>query len=142
MTRAGALAALLLAAAALPAAAQDRPGDRQYAVLTDHLPVAFDRALRTGADLIDRGQVKAFELLLTGRGLILAIPGSTNAQRGVVDLLRRHRGLRIVACKETVDALAAAARHRPQLLPGTVVEPCIGRLRKMDAAGWQRVPGL
>jgi hypothetical protein len=138
----GAIAALALAAAAGPAAAQTQPGDRQYTVLTDHLPVAFDRALRTGADLIDRGQVRQFEVLLTGRGLILAIPGSTNAQRGVADLLRRHRGLRIVACKETVDALTSAARRRPQLLPGTAVEPCIGRLRKMDAAGWQRVPGL
>jgi hypothetical protein len=138
-----ALAFCALTIASYPAdAAQGRPGDRRFATIDSHSPVALDRALKTAADGLASGDIREFRIMLGGRAVLLVIPGSTIVQREAMKIMRAHPQIRVAACKETVDAITKMARQRPPLLPGVRVESCKGRVRDMEAAGWQRVPGL
>ncbi|GGE46513.1 hypothetical protein GCM10007276_24670 [Agaricicola taiwanensis] len=137
------IAAFLASALALPAQAQMRPGQRQYTTITQHSPGEFATALNAAEDALKSGDAKQFRILMHGRGVLLLIPGTTGSQKEWARRIPRIRGLTIVACKEIIDQLARNNRgRRPPLLPGTRVETCSGSTRKLDAAGWYRVPGL
>jgi hypothetical protein len=125
-------------AAALPG----RPGDHQYVLIEDHDPRRLQRAARTARDLVQAGQVQAFRIVLSGRAVLLAIPGSNIVQKEVEGILRTHRAIHLVVCQEVVSALAKAAHRRPPLLPGTEIMACAGLGGRMDKAGWEPVPGL
>lgn len=135
-------AALTMVALALPAQAQLRPGQQQYATMTQHDPGRFQTILNAARDALSSGEARRFRVLMNGRAVLLLIPGTTGSQK---DWVRnaRVRGLEIVACKEIIDQLAKRNKgRRPPLLLGARIEPCSGSVRKLDSAGWQRVPGL
>jgi hypothetical protein len=119
-----------------------RPGDQQYVLIQDHDPRLLERAVRTGRDLAAAHQVRAFRVILSGPAVLLAIPGSNIVQKEVVAIMRRYPQVRLVVCKEVVDALAKAAHRRPPLLPHTEVLQCNGLGGRMEKAGRQAVPGL
>jgi intracellular sulfur oxidation DsrE/DsrF family protein len=136
-------AALTLTALALPADAQVRPGQRQYTTISQHSPGQFQTALNAAQDALKSGEAREFRILVNGRGVLLLLPGTTTSQKDWARTVPRTRGLTVVACKEVIDRLVKGNRgRRPPLLPGTRIEPCAGSMRKLDAAGWYRVPGL
>ena len=128
----------LLAGAVAPAAAA--PGDEQYVMLDNHDPAAFQRALRAGSDFVRSGRGRKFNLILASRGVIPVIPGTTTVQRDIARL--KAPGLTIIACAETMRALAEANRRRVPVVPGVTVRSCKGLRNKLDVSGWQRAPGL
>jgi hypothetical protein len=135
--------ALALSALAVSAEAQPRPGQRQYTTVVQHSPGELMTAIRAGQDALKSGDAREFRILLNGRGVLLVIPGTTSIQKEYVSSVPRTRGLTVIACKEIIDQLAKRNRgRRPPLLPGTRVEACKDATRKLDAAGWYRVPGL
>lgn len=127
---------------AAPSALPGRPGDRQFVLIEDHDPRRLQRAARTARDLVAAGQVREFRIVLAGRAVLLAIPGSNIVQKEVAGIMASHRGIHLVVCAEVVDALARAAHRRPPLLPGTQVLACNGLGGRMNQAGWEPVPGL
>lgn len=138
-----AAAALFASALAVPAEAQVRPGQRQYTTITQHDPGRFATALAAAQDALKSGQAREFRIMLHGRGVLLLIPGTTANFKEWAGISGRTRGLTLIACKEIVDQLVKQNRgRRPPLLPGTRVEACSGSMRKLDSAGWYRVPGL
>jgi len=136
------LFAALIAFAGVEHGAQARSGDRQYAAVDNHDPVQFLRILRDAQDMLKSGRGREFRIYLLDRGVLLVIPGSTNIQKEVFDIKRRNPNLKIIACKETVDAITKNAKRRPPLLPGTTIESCNNTSRRLDAAGWLRGPVL
>lgn len=138
-----AAAALFASAMAVPAEAQVRPGQRQYTTITQHNPGKFATALAVAQDALKSGEAREFRIMLHGRGVLLLIPGTTASFKEWANISSRTRGLTLIACKEIIDQLAKQNRgRRPPMLPGTRVETCSGSMRKLDAAGWYRVPGL
>jgi hypothetical protein len=155
LAAAGALVVLVAVSPALPAAARShghrhtapaaeasRPGQQQYVLIQDHDPRRLQRAARTARDLVVAGQVRRFRIILSGPAVLLAIPGSNTVQKEIVGIMRRHPAIRLVVCREVVDALAKAAHRRPPLLPGTEALTCDGLGGRMEMAGWESVPGL
>lgn len=138
------LVALLCAVIAVPAlAASYKPGDRQFAFVQGHDPVGFERAVKTGADLIKAGDAKQFRVYLIGRAVLMAIPGvPTVVQKGIIKTLKTTPGLKLVACKETVDAIIKLAHQRPPFLPNTIVETCKDQRQKLESQGWQLAIGF
>lgn len=134
-----ALAAALAAAVAAPAAAA--PGDLQYTTIVSHSPQAFVKALRAGEDFVKGGGGRRFRIILASAGVIVAIPSTSISQLEYLKA-RRPRGLEIIACKETLDALARANKRRLPTLPGISVQPCASLRNKMNVAGWQIAPGI
>lgn len=130
----------LLATGAGDAAA--RPDDRWYAFIMDHDPRKFWTIIHTADDLLSDGG--RFRLFMDGRGVLLAISGSTITQKDYIEIRRRRPGLELVVCKETMQRLLAGLKGRriPPLLPGVRVEPCNGILSTLDKDGWRRPPGL
>lgn len=134
------LALLSLGAASLASPAHAGPGDLQYATITNHNPSGFLRALRAGADFVRGGGGRKFRIILGGGGAIIAIPGTSIAQR---DYVKIHvAAVQVIACKETIDALSKANRRRIPVLPGVILMPCAGLRNKMTVAGWQPAPGF
>jgi hypothetical protein len=118
-----------------------RPGDRVFTVIDQHNATRLLQAARSGEDSLKNGGREA-QILLSGRGLLLTVPGFTNVQKDVMAIKRRNARLRIIACKETVDILTKANRRPPPMIPGVNVEACKGRIRHMESAGWQRMLGI
>lgn len=136
-----ALAAALAAASltlSTPLAAA--PGDKQYTIITIHSPQAFIKALRAGAEFAG-SKGRRFRIVLASAGVIVAIPGVAISQLEYLKT-KRPGGLEIIACKETVDALAKANKRRMPTLPGIKVQPCASLRNKMTLDGWQTAPGL
>lgn len=133
-----ALACAALLATAAPAVAA--PGDDQYVAIENHDPRSFQRALRTGSDFVKSGRGRRFQVILANRGVILVVPGTSTVQKDVAQL--RAPGLKIVACRETLDAISRANRGRVPVIPGVTVETCRGLLNRLSTTGWQTVPGL
>lgn len=156
MTRSSALScavalSVLVSALAVPAAeartrrgegGQFRPGERQYALVQGHNPIEFERAVNTGADMLRDGSVKQFAVYVVGKGIFLTIPGLSIVQKSVLAAKRRAPGLKIVVCREVVDAVTKLAKRRPPLIPGTTVETCNNRSKELEKAGWQRAVGV
>jgi hypothetical protein len=132
------VAALLLASLGGAAAA---PGDRQYVTLLNHDQSTFLRALRAGNDFVAGGPGRRFRIVLATAGVVVAIPGTSAAQREYAKT-RRRAGVEIIACKETIDALSKANRRRIPVLPGVSVQPCKSLRDRMNVSGWQLAPGL
>ncbi|MFC3693007.1 hypothetical protein [Chenggangzhangella methanolivorans] len=135
---AAAAAALSLA---LPTPAAAGPGDMQYVTIVDHSPQGFVRALRAGEDFVKGGRGRRFRIILAAAGVIVAIPSTSIAQLEYMKK-RRPAGLEIIACKETIDALAKANKRRLPTLPGISVKPCKSLKNQMTLAGWQNAPGI
>jgi intracellular sulfur oxidation DsrE/DsrF family protein len=133
----GGAAALALVAPPAHAA----PGDRQYATLYNHDQSGFLRALRAGEDFVKGGRGRQFRIVLAGPGVIVVIPGTSAAQREYMKA-GRARGLEIIACKETLDALSKANKRRIPVLPGVSVRTCQSLRNQMTVAGWQVAPGF
>lgn len=155
LCRAAALALVLAAGAvgmAAPAAAgrrpapqseaPGRPGDRVYVVIDSHDPALFSSAVKTGGDFLAGGKGRVFEIILSGRGILLAIPGSTVAQKDYIDTKRAHPDLRLLVCKETADVLQKANRRRVPYLPGARIAPCSGLRAAYAKQGFQRAMGF
>ncbi len=143
-------AAVIVAASlatAAPAFSQGRHkpaprGERLYTVIEQHNPSRLSRAVRIANDSLRHGGHSA-EILLGGRAILMVVPGFTDVQKEVQHITRSQRNLRIIACKETVDILRRSNQGRqPPFIAGVRVEPCQGRTRKNDAAGWQRMLGV
>lgn len=122
--------------------APGRPGDRLYVVIDSHEPPLFSRALRTAGDFLAGGKGRIFEIVLTGRGILLAIPGSTIAQKDYIDVRRAHPDLRVLVCKETADVLQKANKRRVPYLPGARVASCAGLRETYAKQGFQRAMGF
>lgn len=134
-------ALLVLAALGLsPEPAAAAPGDSQFVGIENHDPRAFQRALRAGADFVKGGRGRRFNVILGGRGVILAIPGTSYVQRDLGKL--RAPGLKIIACRETIDALSRSNRRRVPVVAGVSVERCAGLRGRLTTTGWQEAPGL
>lgn len=132
-----ALCAAVLLSPSGPAAAA---GERQFTVIVSHDQNRFLTAIRAGADFVKRGG-RQFRVVLATAGAIVAIPGSSTVQRDYMKMAR-PRGLEIVVCKETMDALQRANKRRIPVLPGMSVQKCEGLRNKMILAGWQVAPGI
>ena len=139
--RALAAAALTAAAIALPSPAGAGPGDLQFATIVDHSPQGFVKALRAGGDFVKGGGGRRFRIILAATGVIVAIPSTSISQLEYMKS-RRPAGLEIIACKETLDALAKANKRRLPTLPGIAVKPCASLRNQMMLGGWQPAPGL
>jgi len=137
-----AVAVLCLAGAALAAPAAAAPGDRQFVGVDRHDPSAFLRAVRAGADFVKGGRGRQFRVILANSGVIVVIPGTSTVQMQLAEATRGARGLQIIACRETIDALSKANRRRVPVLPGVTLMPCASLRNKMTVAGWQEAPGL
>ncbi|SHO65873.1 hypothetical protein SAMN02745172_02521 [Pseudoxanthobacter soli DSM 19599] len=149
------IAALALATFAMPNAAvaaskaateapSSRPGDKVYILIGQHDPIKFSNALKAGGDFLAAGSGKGrvFEIALTGRGILLAIPGSTTAQRDYIAAKRAHPELRLLVCKETADVLQKANKRRIPYLPGVRIAPCRDLLANYSKDGYQRALGF
>ncbi|GLK81074.1 hypothetical protein [Methylopila turkensis] len=137
--RAAVLASLAIAGLWSPGA-NAAPGDKQFVGIENHDPRSFQRALRAGADFVRGGRGRQFQIILSGRGAILVIPGTSTVQRDMQTL--RAPGLKVVACRETMDALSRANRRRVPVIPGATVEKCEGLRNRLTVGGWQYAPGL
>ncbi|MFD1330653.1 hypothetical protein ACFQ4O_01415 [Methylopila musalis] len=137
------LRAALFALAVLglsPETAAAAPGDSQFVGIENHDPRAFQRALRAGSDFVKSGRGRRFSVILAGRGVILVIPGSSYVQRDLPKL--RVPGLKIIACRETVEALSRANKRRVPVVAGVTVERCDGLRSRLTTTGWQEAPGI
>lgn len=128
----------LTSAMAAPAPAAPRPGDRQYTVIDQHDATALLRAARSGDDIIKHGGTEV-KIFLFGRGILLAVPGLSVAQKEVNEIRRKNPRVQLVVCKETLELLAKSTKRRPPLVPGTRIESCNNRSRELNAAGWQKM---
>jgi hypothetical protein len=135
-----ALAASAALAAAAPAAAA--PGDRQFTVVADHNPAGALRALRAGVDFVKGHPGRQFRLILSGGGVIVAIPGTSSIQREAYKMIQGTRGLQVIACRETLEALSRANRRTIPVLPGVSSQRCAGLRNRMTVDGWQVAPGI
>ncbi|MFC7053027.1 hypothetical protein ACFQI3_10045 [Hansschlegelia quercus] len=135
----GVLAAALLASGAPASAA---PGDSQFVGLERHDPSALLKAVRAGSDFVKGGRGRQFRVILANAGVISVIPGVALVQRDLPPLLRGAGGLKIIACKETLDALARANRRRVPVISGVTVMSCRGLRNKMTVTGWQPAIGF
>jgi hypothetical protein len=119
-----------------------RPGDRVYTLIEQHNPGKFLQAARSAEDTLKNGGREA-QIMLAGRGILMVVPNFTNVQRDIAAIQNRSRGLRIIACKETVDMLARSNHNRqPPMMRGVSVEYCKDRVRKLQSAGWQPMLGI
>lgn len=135
---AAALAAATLADAPVALAA---PGDMQYSIVVDHNPNGLLRTMRAGADFVKSRRGKRFRVVLAGAGVIGVIPGSSTIQLEYMKKIRGS-GVEIIACKESMDALAKANKRRIPVLPGVSVQACQSLRNKMNVGGWQVAPGI
>lgn len=133
-----AVCAAVLAASLVPAAAA--PGEKQFTVIVSHDQNRFLTAMRAGADFVKRGG-RQYRIVLATAGAIVAIPGSSTVQRDYMKM-SRPRGLEVVVCKETMQALERANKRRIPVLPGMSVQSCNGLRNKMILGGWQVAPGI
>lgn len=134
------VAAALAAAVVAPRPAAAAPTEMQFTTISTHNPQAFIKALRAGADYAN-GKGRRFRIVLAAAGVIVAIPGVAISQLEYMKT-KRPAGLEIIACKETIDALAKANKRRLATLPGIKVQSCESLRSKMMLAGWQPAPGL
>ena len=133
-----ALTASAVALTSALAAPAPRPGDRQYTVIDQHDATALLRAARSGDDIIKHGGTEV-KIFLFGRGILLAVPGLSVAQKEVNEIRRKNPRVQLVVCKETLELLAKSTKRRPPLVPGTRIESCNSRSRELNAAGWQKM---
>lgn len=130
----------LVVAMAVPASAQLFAG-KQFVVISDHDPLRFSTALRAADDFLgDQGT--AFRIILNGRGVLLAIPGTTNVQKEYVAIKRKRPGLTVVVCKEVADALQKANKRKVPYLPGVQITPCANLRVQLERDGYQRAMGF
>lgn len=134
------IAALSLSLLAAPAGAA--PGDRQFVGLDRHDPSAVLKAVRAGSDFVKGGRGRQFRIILGNAAVISVIPGVVLVQRDLPPLLRGASGLTIIACKETLDALAKANRRRVPVIGGVTVMSCRNLRNQMQVAGWQPAIGF
>jgi hypothetical protein len=137
----GALIALWGAClASTPAAAQ--AGTKQFVVIVNHDPARFSLALKAGRDFVAGGG-KTFQIILDNRAVLLAIPGSNTVQREYLDIIRRTRGLKVIACSETMQALQARnPGRRVPVLPGVSVAKCEGLRQRLQKEGYLPAVGI
>jgi hypothetical protein len=121
-------------------------GERSFAFVGEHDPTQIVYALRYGADVVTRGKGE-FRLYLTGGRSVLAfVPVYKPAalvHREYHAIRAKAPQLQVIACKEMVDRVKAAAKA-PSIpfLPGVSVVSCKDQRKKLLADGWTPALGM